>query len=1174
MNIPQNIKDAIVNNNLVIFAGAGLSTKFGLPSWSKLVTDVINSINKEDYNTLIPVLQANIMSAMQILNFLKDEHLSIRKYIKDNFSIIEGDLKLHKELLKLTNSIITTNYDNAFELASENKIKPADRTSDFNISEINKNGKPYIFKIHGTYESPDSCVIFSDDYANIYSRETSSKEKLKSIFTEKTILFLGFSFNDPDINLIFKNLDIAFSNFNQHYILTTDPNSFKEFKFLNPLKISDHSEIDGFIEECLKFKKAQNLIIKKTHKQQPNVITKICKVAYLQPQPLDLDTSEINKVINYFDSLEIELFEGYLNIKTLSILEDYDFVIIVSKAFKSNIYIEEENLKSGMMTATDICFNIPNDKLPVIFITNEKIELPNDHPTINISSFKNTTIKRFIYKVFKENKLNIEDDDIRINLSTFYNDSINKGDTQRQSIYGNNRILEIGKKSLTNVIGRIEEQSSLTLRLLSIMKSHRVLNIKASGGTGKTTLIKKVAYELYNRGFYKDGVRFKSCESVRSFLDFEELIVEAFGLSNIINFKDYLIENYSNAKLNLLIILDNFETVANSLTKEELLEVKELLMFASDFANLTLTSREKFSFDEDFEDVFSLTPLITDDALELFQKSYGNVIDEKELRILRVDILEELLNNNPLAIKLVTRSRTTYSRIELLKEQLNEHFFESTNEDYSLVFKNSDDLNIERTKSIYQCINYSYTTLNVREKTAFELLSLFPDGISLNNFKKCFEKSNSSNKISDKELRILRDKSLLEDYNGILQLQPIIRRFAEYQFSKEPYTKKKKYCLDAFLYNEYICNYIDIIEKEKSRSAALNIYNNYKNNLLNVLSYIQDVEIDPKGDVYEKEYLLNYIYNLNFFVINEKQIIELENKLSQLEDFFADVSNAVIFMHVLQLNKIYFFKEFDNTYKELSKYLSIEEMLNRDFKSETSIENLYKGLIANIHSMEGHTLQRLLSYIKNDDVTINHNHHFFYLGIGDNLSRNKIGFYSFEYDLMFNRLNTVDLEKYIKSIFSEEHLEIMQSTYTLSKIKPIDKEQIRKLVVTNPYTKGLKELMYAFNTTKVEEKLKHYEKALKNLFHIKYYYLEALYYYCLFLGETDHKDYDKRILEGQELSRKYCYQYLNFLFDNIRSTENSVYKFSYNYYNESELENYVNKHNKSWTKILKERAYD
>ena len=139
----------------------------------------------------------------------------------------------------------------------------------------------------------------------------------------------------------------------------------------------------------------------------------------------------------------------------------------------------------------------------------------------------------------------------------------------------------------------------------------------------------------------------------KTYEDFEEILVNGFNLTNIVNFKEYLKENYYNNKIDILVILDNFETVLNSITKNEFFKVIDLLKFATDFANIIITSREKLSPSDDFEDVYSLTPLITDDALALFQIYYGSVTDEDEIKILREKILENLLNNNPLAIKLV-----------------------------------------------------------------------------------------------------------------------------------------------------------------------------------------------------------------------------------------------------------------------------------------------------------------------------------------------------------------------------------------------------------------------------------------------------------------------------------------------------------------------------------------
>lgn len=1169
----QKIKDAILQNNLVIFAGSGLSSGFNLPSWNKLVKEVINQIDSDKFNTLLPVLETGIMQPINVLELIKSEHTTIKSYVKENFNVApSNNFDLHKKIIELTGQVITTNYDNAFEVAANNSILPSIYTDQYNISEIGKHNKPYIFKLHGSYNEPSNCIIFEEDYLRLYNSNNGAIEKLKTIFSEKTLLFLGFSFSDPDINLIFDGLDKAFGNNNKHFIITKEPEKFEKYKFLTSIEIKDYNEINSYVDQCLKYKtqeKDNNIITNKEIDKKKNVQ----KIAILSSDPIDLKIgAEINHVMNNFNSLDTTIYTGCLNIKTLLSLEDFEIIIIISKSYKSNIYIEEDNLQSKLLSVNEICENIPNDKIPLVFITDDIVNHNITNPSIFISSFKNSLVKKFIYKTLRNLEINYQEDEIAINLDKLEFQPFNNGISTFKSIYGNDRDLDIGKKSLTSVVGRVEEQSIISTRLINIIKSNKLLNVKASGGTGKTTLIKKCAYELYNRGYYTAGVNFKSCENVKDFEGFEELLIEGFNLHNIIEFKEYLIQNYSQNKLDLLVILDNFETVKNSLTLVELNKVNELLRFVTDYASIVITSRETINKNEDFEDVYSLTPLITDDALVLFQENYGSIKNEEEIRILRSEILEDLLNNNPLAIKLVTKSRTKFKHISELKTQLKNHFFESTNEDFTSVFKDNADLNIERTKSIYQSINYSYYRLSDKEKIAFQLLSLFPDGISLSDFKKWFNKSTSKIKISDIDLRTLRDKSLVEDYNGILQLQPIIRRFSNFQFSKLPQDEKKKFCLDAYSYNCFILDLIEFLEKYKTRSLSLKFSSFFKNNLLNVLSYIPDIEIGKDSSVPEKKYLLNFIYSVVDQFISKKEVTEFLSRLYQVKEYFSDLPNADILIKVLALNTEYFHFEFDNTYEELSNLLSVSEMGSRIFEKEDYIEQRYKSLISNIHSMEGHTLVRIESFIKNDnDINSYYDSHFFYLGITENIARKKDGFYYFEYELMHNNCDSEKLKKYIDSLYMDEHLEIMQSTYTLSKIEKLDKITIDKLVVTNPYTKGLKQLMLAFNSNNDEKKKDYFQKALNNLAHIKYYYLEALYYYSLFLRKYDMEEYAIKKQEGLAKSKQFHYQYIYHLFNTLENK--TEYNFEYSFYPIEGLKEYVTKHNEFWKSEFEKEIY-
>jgi hypothetical protein len=116
--------------------------------------------------------------------------------------------------------------------------------------------------------------------------------------------------------------------------------------------------------------------------------------------------------------------------------------------------------------------------------------------------------------------------------------------------------------------------------------------------------------------------------------------------------------------------------------------------------------------------------------------------------------------------------------------------------------------------------------------------------------------------------------------------------------------------------------------------------------------------------------------------------------------------------------------------------------------------------------------------------------------------------------------------------------------------------------------------MFAIISESHDEKNTLFKSALKNLSHIKYYYLEALYFYCKFLKDSENDAYHKYLNQGLELSKKYYYQYIQHLFDNLQNSSCKEYLFSYALYPVNNLEDYVNKHNAEWEKVFNERQSD
>jgi len=68
-----------------------------------------------------------------------------------------------------------------------------------------------------------------------------------------------------------------------------------------------------------------------------------------------------------------------------------------------------------------------------------------------------------------------------------------------------------------------------------------------------------------------------------------------------------------------------------------------------------------------------------------------------------------------------------------------------------------------------------------------------------------------------------------------------------------------------------------------------------------------------------------------------------------------------------------------------------------------------------------------------------------------------------------------------------------------------------------------------------------YQQALDNLFHIKYYYVEALLDYCRFLKTHDSEKYTEQLSIGLQLAEKHYYRFLQHQFIQLRDDTDEAY---------------------------------
>lgn len=201
----RNIVDAKEKGKLVIFAGAGISIDSGVPSWSELVKALSNDLDTKESDEL-KVAQSYFNK------YGKKEYIQkVRKELNIGSTVYNS---LHTKIVEIEpHHIITTNFDNHFEqVLSKNSYKYSiiKKDSDLPYTE----GNPMFIKMHGDF-SNNNIILKEDDYKLYSSNFPLIEGYLKGIFASKLILFIGFSYKDPNLVAILDSVKDILKDDNQ-----------------------------------------------------------------------------------------------------------------------------------------------------------------------------------------------------------------------------------------------------------------------------------------------------------------------------------------------------------------------------------------------------------------------------------------------------------------------------------------------------------------------------------------------------------------------------------------------------------------------------------------------------------------------------------------------------------------------------------------------------------------------------------------------------------------------------------------------------------------------------------------------------------------------------------------------------------------------------------------------
>ncbi len=229
-NLPNEIVEATIKGNLVLFCGAGISTegKNVLPvSFYELIKNELNLDGKYHFCELMQQYCQRPNGRKKLLNKIRERF----QYIHSFPELERQATRFHDELssIYLIRTIITTNWDTYFE--EHCGAIPIVIPEDFAFwDELSR----FVIKIHGSINNLSSIVATSDDYEKCYDKLQNGiiGATLKNILCTKTIVFIGFSFGDNDFSRIMNYLRDEMEGLYPHiYIVTLDENINKRIKY-------------------------------------------------------------------------------------------------------------------------------------------------------------------------------------------------------------------------------------------------------------------------------------------------------------------------------------------------------------------------------------------------------------------------------------------------------------------------------------------------------------------------------------------------------------------------------------------------------------------------------------------------------------------------------------------------------------------------------------------------------------------------------------------------------------------------------------------------------------------------------------------------------------------------------------------------------------------------------
>lgn len=236
INWPESLIRELAAHRCIVFLGAGASagsvgTNGGgsPPDWAELLRRLAERMRHEDEKETARTLigEKKYLEAAEIIR-ADVNSADFSQFCREQFVVPRFEPShIHRAILKIDPKVvITTNFDQIYE----NLCLQGDAADGYNVSKyydshlVSDLRSPVrlIVKAHGCVSDPSKMVLTRSSFFEQKRDHTQFFNILDALFLCSSILFVGYSLSDPDIQLVLENANIAAPRAHQHYAVVSD----------------------------------------------------------------------------------------------------------------------------------------------------------------------------------------------------------------------------------------------------------------------------------------------------------------------------------------------------------------------------------------------------------------------------------------------------------------------------------------------------------------------------------------------------------------------------------------------------------------------------------------------------------------------------------------------------------------------------------------------------------------------------------------------------------------------------------------------------------------------------------------------------------------------------------------------------------------------------------------